>query len=277
MGLGVPAQAPVGVTENEALQLILKAGRNRPGFTLNRMHGTPGCFYRERRADNVRELCLELLRERTMNNQEQPAPTPNDNPSLWDAVIEDMRQRDQLGRARYGTPVQVNNGRDSLRDLYEELLDAVVYCRQVMEENPDHEDGLKLAAENAAARIQVRSQRQCINQLEADLNDVRASHAKICHAVKRALGLEHWPDFPEGAGIHENVERLIREALSEAANKAERLLVENTLQYNVPPDYVVRCCEGGGAENPVGTLALTVSKMAEAIVRMETAKALEGK
>jgi len=65
---------------------------------------------------------------------DQPAPIPNDRPAVWDLVIEDMRERDHLGRERYGTPLQAGNGRDALVDLYQELLDACCYIRQVIEE-----------------------------------------------------------------------------------------------------------------------------------------------
>ena len=79
----------------------------------------------------------------------QPAPKPTDGPAIWDLVIADMspavtplertivadmRRRDELGRATYGTPLQAHNGRDALHDAYAEALDAVVYLRQVAEE-----------------------------------------------------------------------------------------------------------------------------------------------
>lgn len=57
-------------------------------------------------------------------------PVPNDRPAVWDLVLADMRDRDALGRQRYGTPLQPHNGRKPLRDLYQELLDAVAYTRQ---------------------------------------------------------------------------------------------------------------------------------------------------
>lgn len=60
---------------------------------------------------------------------EQPAPVPNDLPSMWDLVMRDMTTRDQVGRQRYGTPLQPHNGRDMLRDAYEEALDLAVYLR----------------------------------------------------------------------------------------------------------------------------------------------------
>ena len=64
----------------------------------------------------------------------QPAPKKNDYPAVWDLVLEDIRRRDKLGQKRYGVRLQPFNGRDVLVDLYEELLDAVVYCRQAIYE-----------------------------------------------------------------------------------------------------------------------------------------------
>ncbi len=66
---------------------------------------------------------------------DQPKPkTTNDIP-VWDLVIADMVARDQLGRERYGTPLQAFNGRDALIDAYQEALDLVVYLRQVIRES----------------------------------------------------------------------------------------------------------------------------------------------
>ncbi len=69
-----------------------------------------------------------------MTTVEQPAPTPNDTPPIADLVIADMARRKRVGIERYGVALQANNGRDMLRDLYEELLDACVYIRGVMAE-----------------------------------------------------------------------------------------------------------------------------------------------
>lgn len=57
---------------------------------------------------------------------EQSLPQPNTSTPIWDLVIDDMRERDRVGWQRYGTPLQANNGRDALVDLYQELLDARV-------------------------------------------------------------------------------------------------------------------------------------------------------
>ena len=65
---------------------------------------------------------------------EQPMPTPNGSPSVQGMVIADLETRLKVGIARYGTPLQPHNGRDALRDLYEELLDACCYTRQLIAE-----------------------------------------------------------------------------------------------------------------------------------------------
>lgn len=62
----------------------------------------------------------------------QPPPVPNDRPPVWAAVIADMHARDATGRARYGVPLQPHNGRDALRDAYEEALDLAVYLKQAL-------------------------------------------------------------------------------------------------------------------------------------------------
>jgi hypothetical protein len=62
----------------------------------------------------------------------QPDPTPNAYPAVWDLVMADMAARDALGRERYKTRLQPQNGRDALRDHYEELLDGAAYIRQVL-------------------------------------------------------------------------------------------------------------------------------------------------
>lgn len=67
----------------------------------------------------------------------QPPPKPNENKPIADLVIEDIEKRKELGKQRYGTYLQAYNGRNSALDLYEELLDACIYCRQLIEELKD--------------------------------------------------------------------------------------------------------------------------------------------
>jgi hypothetical protein len=63
---------------------------------------------------------------------EQPTPIPNDSRPVAELVIDDMRDRMAHGIETYGVALQAFNGRDQLRDLYEELLDACVYLRALM-------------------------------------------------------------------------------------------------------------------------------------------------
>ena len=72
--------------------------------------------------------------KRTIEVADQPPPIPNGKPAVWGLVIADMRERDQVGRQRYGTPLQPGNGRDALVDAYQEALDHAVYLRQEIEE-----------------------------------------------------------------------------------------------------------------------------------------------
>lgn len=65
---------------------------------------------------------------------EQPDPVKNASVPIWELVIADMRERDHVGRERYGTPLQANNGRDALVDAYDEALDLAVYLKQVIVE-----------------------------------------------------------------------------------------------------------------------------------------------
>jgi hypothetical protein len=66
---------------------------------------------------------------------DQPLPTPNSLPHIQDLVHADLQERQQLGLIRYGVPgLQPHNGRDMLRDLYEELLDAAIYARAAIYE-----------------------------------------------------------------------------------------------------------------------------------------------
>jgi hypothetical protein len=65
---------------------------------------------------------------------DQPLPLGNDGPVIHRLVQDDLEKRLQVGIERYGQPLQAFNGRDSLQDAYEEVLDLAVYLRQRIEE-----------------------------------------------------------------------------------------------------------------------------------------------
>lgn len=52
--------------------------------------------------------------------------------TVWDLVVRDMHGRDELGHRKYGRPLEAHDGRDTLRDAYEEALDLAVYLRKAM-------------------------------------------------------------------------------------------------------------------------------------------------
>jgi hypothetical protein len=71
-----------------------------------------------------------------MIHHDQPTPTPGTG-DLWASLLRatpmprDLRilcrERRALGVRRYGTPLQLDNGRDMRRDAREEALDLAVY------------------------------------------------------------------------------------------------------------------------------------------------------
>lgn len=65
---------------------------------------------------------------------DQPLPVPNGGPDIQSMVIADIEARREVGIERYGTALQPNNGRDALRDAYEEALDLACYLRQAIAE-----------------------------------------------------------------------------------------------------------------------------------------------
>jgi len=64
----------------------------------------------------------------------QPPPIKNDGPPIQDLVIGDVYTRKAIGLERYGTYLQAHNGRDMLRDAYEEALDLCIYLRGALYE-----------------------------------------------------------------------------------------------------------------------------------------------
>lgn len=52
--------------------------------------------------------------------------------NITDMVIDDLRERERIGYKKYGKVLRAFDGRDSLKDLYEELLDASQYIKKAM-------------------------------------------------------------------------------------------------------------------------------------------------
>ncbi len=85
-------------------------------------------------------------------NAEQPKPKETTRRPAWELVVEyaegvypseepvvaliiaDMKERDRVGRERYGVPLTADNGRDHLIDAYQEGLDYAVYLMTFLDE-----------------------------------------------------------------------------------------------------------------------------------------------
>lgn len=64
--------------------------------------------------------------------------------SVHELLIAHIMERAEFGRRKYGTPLQVGNGRDPLADALEEVLDAAAYLTQALYER-DHQRALQAA------------------------------------------------------------------------------------------------------------------------------------
>jgi hypothetical protein len=104
-------------------------------------------------ADLLDEAAREMRgNARRLRDGDQPLPVPTDGPGMHDLVIADLQpwnssahlrlaaeleKRRDLGMDRYGSLLQVHNGRDALRDLLEECIEGIVYARQAAIEGYD--------------------------------------------------------------------------------------------------------------------------------------------
>lgn len=64
----------------------------------------------------------------------QKMPKKNKSKAIWDLVLADIKERDKNGKEKYGVRLQAFNGRNSVVDAYQEVLDLTVYFRQLIEE-----------------------------------------------------------------------------------------------------------------------------------------------
>lgn len=74
---------------------------------------------------------------RANREHDQKLPTKNDRVTIQDQGITKIQKRKQIGLERYGTLLQSFNGRNSLRDAEEEVLDLFMYLIQINEERAE--------------------------------------------------------------------------------------------------------------------------------------------
>ena len=94
-----------------------------------------------------------------MNSRpDKPEPMPNGRGRIViDLVIQDLKDRDVMGRKKYGESLTSHNGRNSLMDAYQEALDLCMYLRQAIderEENTPHETETKFKQLNLFPEVE---------------------------------------------------------------------------------------------------------------------------
>ena len=84
------------------------------------------------------ERAQERLNKKTTRSaaKNEPAPTGTGK-KVIDEVVLDLNARSDMGEKKYGTPLRTFNGRNAMMDLYQELLDSVMYAKQVLMEMED--------------------------------------------------------------------------------------------------------------------------------------------
>lgn len=92
----------------------------------------------------------------------EPTPSTSDGPIMHDLVAADIQSRSEFGRNKYGVNLRAFNGRDPLKDAYEEVLDLAVYLRQLMYERDKREAWL---GEHDKLAPAVRGERAPVNAL----------------------------------------------------------------------------------------------------------------
>lgn len=148
---------------------------------INAHGGIPEHAARTGESRNALATAIEALLTETNKSEMQPTPKRNDGPCVQDLFAHDLlqeaeekpllrkalhqaaadiMQRKEIGIERYGTVLQPFNGRSSLLDAYEELLDGGVYIRQKIAE-------YQLAPENMHKTYPSELHRIYRNTLEA--------------------------------------------------------------------------------------------------------------
>lgn len=74
--------------------------------------------------------------------RDQPLPVPGQQ-NVQDAMVAAIRQREQFGKAKYGTSLMTHNGRDALQDAWEESADLFAYLTQALLERNAAQDTLR--------------------------------------------------------------------------------------------------------------------------------------
>ena len=103
------------------------------------------------------------------------------------AVVDDLLERREMGKEKYGRALQFGNERRYERDMYQELMDALIYARGMVAEVETLRNLASLArrdaltAEGHVARLQVR-----IGEVQGHYERTAAANTILRQQVKRS-------------------------------------------------------------------------------------------
>lgn len=156
-------------------------------MTTNQYTPTPGCM-----CTDCREVGSRHAVHVSAPAAPEPPPTPRPGaPSMHDLVCADLQERKEFGLRKYGTLLQMGNGRNHVMDAYQEVLDLAVYFKQVMLER----DALASALSSAERREQEA--RELLKRV-ASVPLVKQPPAALLSPVDRQLFDRDIPAFLRG-------------------------------------------------------------------------------
>ena len=112
-----------------------------------------------------------------------PQPPPEgEGVRVLDLVLQDLQDRAEAGRAKYGTYLRAHNGRDALMDAYQEALDLCMYLRQAIAERDGERPAAPVLVVNQGRVVsgqpaQVEIDRVCAAWEVGDLSEGQAAQA----------------------------------------------------------------------------------------------------
>lgn len=119
-------------------------------------------------------------------------PTPMEEAIVvYHPVLDDILHRVKTGRQHYGCVLSTHNGRNALQDLYEELLDAVMYCKQRLLEDEwvPVERGLPVSGTHVLAY-------DAYTQTVGEAVVLRNSSFEFVGNIKDDCNVTHWRPLP---------------------------------------------------------------------------------
>lgn len=117
----------------------------------------PGAVDQPRPTNDGAAATWEAVITRATNIARQRQDKPTDPvPPYMMALIEDMKARHAVGVERYGVALGPHNGRDSMVDLYQEVLDSCVYAENLAIETGDSTWARSMAARMLYVAVEIR-------------------------------------------------------------------------------------------------------------------------